>query len=194
MKELVLAVLMLAGTGAGFMIVSGHGSDLKEAITGAVPADIRSASEDVRSYIPSDELERPDPAVAAEHSDAGPAQASTKVIGHTDGIGVSLRSDCADAARIDGSLPDGTVVSVTEHGSGRCAAWSLVAADGVTTWVRNRYLVAPPAANPVKNNDGSGDRPQDAEPQDESDGNRLDGGRAHPAVEPSAQPPGTAPD
>lgn len=193
MKELVVAVLLLAGTGAGIMVIGGNGSDLKDAITGAVPADIRSATEDVRSHIPSGDPEQPGPDIAGEPSDAGPAQATTMAIGHTDGIGVSFRSDCADGARIDGSLPDGTVVSVTEQGSGRCAAWSLVAAEDVTTWVRNRYLVAAPAVD-LEHGDGSGGRPEDSAHADGSDGNRRDEGRAPFTVWPPAQPAGTPPE
>lgn len=200
MKELILAVLLLAGTGGGAMVVSGHGADLKDAITGAVPADIRSATEDVRSYIPSDTPEQPGLDTAAERSDAGRGRATTMAIGHTDGTGVSMRSDCADDARIAGSLPDGTVVSVTERGSGSCADWSLVATEGVSTWVRNRYLVAVPAADPEKNDAGAPDKPDSddagdeskgGEPEDKSDGNRRDEGRANSAIELPGRPAGT---
>lgn len=200
MKELILAMFLLAGTGGGAMIVSGHGTDLKDAITGAVPADIRSATEDVRSYIPSDKPEQPGLDTAAERSDAGRGRATTMAIGHTDGTGVSLRSDCADDARIAGSLPEGTVVSVTERGSGLCAEWSLVAAEGVSTWVRNRYLIAMPAADPEKNGAGAPDKldsdhaddeSKGGEPEDKSDGNRRDEGRANSAIELPGQPAGT---
>ncbi len=200
MKELILAMFLLAGGGGGAMIVSGHGTDLKDAITGAVPADIKSATEDVRSHIPSGKPEQPGLDTAAERSDAGRGHAITMAIGHTGGTGVSLRSDCADDARIAGSLPDGTVVSVTERGSGSCADWSLVAVEGVTTWARNRYLVAVPAADPEKNDarapdkpdsDDTGDESEDGEPEDKSDGNRRDEGRANSAVERPGQPAGT---
>lgn len=160
MKELILALLLLAGTGGVAMVVTGHGDELKEAISGAVSTDIRSAAEDVRSHIPSGKPEPPGLAAAGEPSDTEPAHATTMTIGHTDGVGVSLRSGCADDERIDGSLPDGTAVSVTERGSGPCANWSLVATDTLTTWVRNRYLLASPAADPDKNDSGSGDSPK----------------------------------
>ena len=208
MKELIVAMLLLAGTGGGAMVMTGHGADLKDTITGAVPADIRSATEDVRSHIPSGKPEQPGLDTAGEPSDARPARATTMTIGHTDGIGVSLRSGCADDDRIAGSLPDGTVVSVTEHGSGPCANWSLVASDGgVTTWVRNRYLLAAPATDPEKSNTGSGDGPKrdklhgesnddDAgdESQDKSDGARRDEGPAHSAAEWPVQPAGAPAD
>lgn len=210
MKELIVAVLLLAGTGSGIMVISGHGADLKDAISGAVPTDIRTATEDVRSRIPSSESEQPALDIAAERSDPRPAHAITMAIGHTDGTGVSLRSDCADDARISGGVPDGTVVSQIEHGGGRCDGWSLVAVEGVTTWVRNRYLLAGVAADPGKTGGDSGDEPKpnklddesngdesaeepgsddagdeskDGEQEDRSNGNRPDEGRAHSGME-----------
>ena len=65
------------------------------------------------------------------------------VIGNTGGEGVSHRSDCADAARLSeiGGWPDGTEVELLEEGSGRCAGWLRVQAGGVTSWVREEYVV-----------------------------------------------------
>ena len=85
-------------------------------------------------------------------------------IGATGGRGVSLRSDCADEARIGGALREGHPVELVSAGSGRCAGWTLVSyrtADGneSETWVRDAYLVEtspPPQAT----------APPDAEPPD----------------------------
>ena len=85
-------------------------------------------------------------------------------IGATGGRGVSLRSDCADGARIGGALRAGHPVELVSTGSGRCAGWTLVSyrtADGneSETWVRDAYLIEtspPPQAT----------APPDAEPPD----------------------------
>jgi hypothetical protein len=58
------------------------------------------------------------------------------------GTGVSLRSDCLDAARSGGAWADGAVVTVAEIGADRCTGWSRVTLAAVTSWVRTEYLVA----------------------------------------------------
>ena len=65
------------------------------------------------------------------------------VIGNTGGDGVSHRSECSDEARVSeiGGWPDGTEVVLLEEGSGPCAGWLRVRAGGVTSWVREEYVV-----------------------------------------------------
>ncbi len=66
------------------------------------------------------------------------------IIGNTGGEGVSYRDECVDDARVGatGGWPDGTVVTARAAGEGQCAGWLWVeAADGVTSWVREEYLV-----------------------------------------------------
>src|SRR5262245_53108285 len=58
------------------------------------------------------------------------------------GTGVSLRSDCLDAARSGGGWPDGAVVVVTESGTERCNGWVRATREGATSWVRSEYLTA----------------------------------------------------
>ena len=77
---------------------------------------------------------------AGAHSMVG----SRWIIGNTGGEGVSHRDECADGARVTAAdgWPDGTVVTARDAGKGPCAGWLWVeAADGVTSWVREEYLV-----------------------------------------------------
>lgn len=62
------------------------------------------------------------------------------------GTGVSLRSDCTDAARAGGAWTDNTQVDVVEYGSGRCAGWTRGTTGAVTSWVRDEYLQGLPPA------------------------------------------------
>ncbi|MSP21802.1 MAG: hypothetical protein EXR66_02080 [Dehalococcoidia bacterium] len=62
------------------------------------------------------------------------------------GTGISLRTDCADAARSGGAWTDNTQVDVIEYGSGRCAGWTRATTGGVTSWVRDEYLAGLPPA------------------------------------------------
>lgn len=64
-----------------------------------------------------------------------------RYVGNTGGIGVSLRSDCTDAARIAGGWADGTTLRLVETGSGRCAGWDLMALGTTESWVSARYLL-----------------------------------------------------
>ena len=65
------------------------------------------------------------------------------VIGNSEGMGVSHRNVCADAARLSaiGGWRDGTMVEVQARGQGVCAGWLLIEADDVTSWARERYVV-----------------------------------------------------
>ncbi|MXY15732.1 MAG: hypothetical protein F4Y57_01665, partial [Acidobacteria bacterium] len=84
------------------------------------------------------------PARTSASGEAAAAEQQPRlVIGNTGGVGVSHRNDCADAARLPRfGWHDGTVVEVVSEGQGRCAGWlSVRAADGVTSWVREQYLV-----------------------------------------------------
>jgi hypothetical protein len=62
------------------------------------------------------------------------------------GTGISLRSDCTDAARAGGAWTDNTQVDVVEYGAGRCAGWTRATTGSVTSWVRDEYLAGLPAA------------------------------------------------
>ncbi len=82
----------------------------------------------------------PPPTATAE-----PSLSLERAIGNTDGDGVSIRDDCDDDARISApgsGWPEGLNVEVIEIGSGRCAGWLLVQADGVASWVREEYVVS----------------------------------------------------
>ena len=72
------------------------------------------------------------------------------LIGNTDGDGVSLRDECSDDALVSeiGGWSDGAEVDLLEEGSGECAGWLKVQADGVTSWVREEYVVQWVAGSP----------------------------------------------
>jgi len=70
-----------------------------------------------------------------------PTTGGSAIIGNTGGTGVSLRSACADEARLDGAWGDGVELTVVEFGSDECAGWTYLS-DGITeSWVRDEYLV-----------------------------------------------------
>jgi len=77
-------------------------------------------------------------------ADAAPESAleGKWVIAKTGGQGVSHRMACRDDARVSelGGWPDGTEVELIEEGTGSCADWVRVRADGITSWVRNLYV------------------------------------------------------
>ena len=64
------------------------------------------------------------------------------VIGHTGGLGLALRYDCRSDARVPHltGWSDGTEVSILQAGSGRCAGWLRVRAQGAVSWVNERYV------------------------------------------------------
>ena len=79
-------------------------------------------------------------------SSAGASRSTTLqaagVIGNAGGAGASHRTDCADDAGGPGSAwADGVAVEVLAGGVGRCTGWLWVRADGVTSWVREQYLL-----------------------------------------------------
>jgi hypothetical protein len=67
---------------------------------------------------------------------------------------VSFRDACDDSARIGGSWPEGTEVTVMQTGTGDCSGWMLVRASGTTSWVREGYLST--TAVPLVSNGGGG--------------------------------------
>jgi len=71
----------------------------------------------------------------------GTVLGATMRIGETGGTGVSLRSDCAEAAREPGAIADGVEVTVLQIGSGDCEGWFVVRAGEVASWVSETYLV-----------------------------------------------------
>ncbi len=73
-----------------------------------------------------------------------PSLSLERAIGNTDGDGVSLRDDCADAARFSApgeGWPEGQAIEVIEIGSGRCEGWLLAQVDDVASWVREDYVI-----------------------------------------------------
>lgn len=75
--------------------------------------------------------------------DASAAAVTVRIL--AGGTGVSLRSDCTDAARAGGAWTDGTSVDVVEYGSGRCAGWTKATSGSTSSWVRDEYLQGLPA-------------------------------------------------
>ncbi len=81
------------------------------------------------------------------------------MIGNTGGAGVSHRNECAVDARVSaiGGWPDGTEVKLLAKGSGPCTGWLRVEAGGVTSWVREKYVVGSVPAAPSAPNVGHGE-------------------------------------
>ncbi|PKN81930.1 MAG: hypothetical protein CVU47_04965 [Chloroflexi bacterium HGW-Chloroflexi-9] len=65
--------------------------------------------------------------------------------------GQQRRSDCVVTAIVAGPLmTNGTNVEVQREGTGRCSGWSIVLANGATSWIRNLQLTrAPSNARPT---------------------------------------------
>ena len=68
----------------------------------------------------------------------------SRYIANTGGSGVSLRDDCVDGARIEGSWPEGAEVVRSLEGVGFCDGWSVVADLDAVSWVRDEFLSASP--------------------------------------------------
>ena len=79
---------------------------------------------------------------SAEATAEGAVLGASLAIGETGGTGVSLRSDCTDAARSPGAWAEGTGVTVLQVGAGDCAGWLVVRSGEVASWVREAYLVS----------------------------------------------------
>ena len=83
---------------------------------------------------------------------------SSKII-NTDGDEVALRYSCSDDARSGSAWREGTPVTITAEGTGRCELWSIATANGQSSWVRNAYLASPestdatPEATPATSSD-----------------------------------------
>ena len=115
-------------------------------VKGAEPAPAGPA-EAAGSSSPAESTVEPDDQAPARSSASGQSatveQRRVRVIAGTGGIGVSHRNDCVDGARLHGfGWADGELVEVVAEGDGRCAGWLQVRAGGVTSWVRERYLLA----------------------------------------------------
>lgn len=77
----------------------------------------------------------------------GLTTAQTRFIANTGGIGVGIRDDCQQTARIGSAWREGTEVRLLAIGEGRCAGWQLTVSDGQESWVRSGFLTdARPAA------------------------------------------------
>ena len=117
-------------------------------------------AEDVTSWVHTDYVVGFSPATADEQTE--------RLIGNTGGDGVSHRNECADAARLSeaGGWADGTEIEVLADGRGRCAGWLWVEADGVTSWVREQYLLDPAEDAPTPS--ATDDTPADGTPADDT--------------------------
>ena len=74
-----------------------------------------------------------------------PEPVVVRTIGNTGGTGVALRDDCDDDARFSArgeGWTDNTRLDLIEEGSDRCEGWLQLEADGVTSWVREEYVIA----------------------------------------------------
>ena len=158
MKIVLASIAMLFGVGAvvGIVVLDRVGST-EAYVSELVPADVEDrvrraaddAIESVRSFIDRSDSPGNGGTIVGDAADEGsetssPPAALAFEISATGGQGVSLREECADAARSDDGLREGEPVSIVLRGVGDCAGWTLVSPDdtAATTWVRDRYLVA----------------------------------------------------
>ncbi len=118
--------------------------------SGSCEGWLRVRSGEVTSWVREEYLVEPGGAEPEPAPGAQQLQAVWRVIGNTGGDGVSHRNVCSDDARLSeiGGWADGTEVEVLEEGSGSCEGWLRVRAGGVTSWVREEYLVEPGAVSP----------------------------------------------
>ncbi|MBT5773924.1 MAG: hypothetical protein HOH95_06060 [Dehalococcoidia bacterium] len=75
-------------------------------------------------------------------TDALDQQETTRYIANSGGVGVSHRSACEDASRIDGVWPEGAELQIVLADEPDCAEWTLLSDGTVTSWVRNKYLAS----------------------------------------------------
>lgn len=68
--------------------------------------------------------------------------AARSEISNTGGLGISLRSACADDVRRGGAWGEGLSVFVLARGNVACEGWLVIQREGETTWVRDRYVAA----------------------------------------------------
>ena len=120
---------MLALGSALLLVACGDEEQSEPPADGSTPIAEAAAATPPRTATPGS---TPEPA---------PTPETARAIGNTDGNGVAFRSACSDDARTGGAWPEGAVVSVTGIGDGKCTGWALVEAGGVTSWVREQYLV-----------------------------------------------------
>ena len=69
-------------------------------------------------------------------------QETTRYVANSGGVGVSHRSACEDAARVDGVWPEGAELQIVLSDDANCADWTLLSDGAVTSWVRNKYLAS----------------------------------------------------
>lgn len=87
-------------------------------------------------------------------TDALEEQETIRYIANSGGVGVSYRSACEDAARIDGSWPEGAKLEIVLDDEAACADWTLLSDGDVVSWVRDRYIAT--TAPVTGSNSGSG--------------------------------------
>lgn len=75
-------------------------------------------------------------------TDALEQQETIRYVANSGGVGVSHRSACEDAARIDGVWPEGAELEIVLSDEPDCADWTLLSDGTITSWVRNKYLAS----------------------------------------------------
>jgi type II secretory pathway pseudopilin PulG len=71
---------------------------------------------------------------------AAAASSESLVIANTGGRGVWVRAACSDAARTSQAWAEGRLVQSVAAEEPECGGWRLVEAEGVRSWVEERYL------------------------------------------------------
>ena len=140
-----------------FLLIVGACKDSKDAGTTATDAEAGSAeqtaatgdattddSDDDASSSDDGSGATTDVVTSAATTTAETAEAvsppQTRYVGHTSGVGVSLRDGYTAGARIDGAWPEGRQGEVILRGLGECEGWSVLSSGGTTSWVSNAFL------------------------------------------------------
>lgn len=120
-------------------------------VSKAVDTDIEGigwavAENTLEAALPRVRRKGPEP-VSAESNVAMEIDPVQRYVANTGGTGLSLRNDCLDSARIEGTWPDGATVIVSYQGVGECDGWSIADDGTAVSWVHNSYLAnSPPTA------------------------------------------------
>ena len=125
--------LLVLGIALTSLAIACSSSDADVAATGTTTSDsaaTSAASAEATSNQPAwvtDSLEQ---------------QETTRYVANSGGVGVSHRSACEDAARVDGVWPEGAELQIVLSDDANCADWTLLSDGTVTSWVRNKYLAS----------------------------------------------------
>ncbi len=141
---LTVAVFAALSTGAVFLWSSGFASTARAELSLATTefsawaeARVASVADEGSTALVPDATDEDSSVTSVVINEPEPVVAR---IVETAGRGVAVRDACQADARSGGAFREGASVTVVEPGGGPCVGWSYVEADGVESWVSNRFL------------------------------------------------------